>query len=267
MPPHCSDRINRGWVMKGWQIFVHSVRQVFGNLDGAVRVSGVLYLAQIAVAMVFGGGMMMSSGQMMQGGPGAGFFLGVLIVSLVTVVTGLWIAVSWHRYVLLGEKPAALPAYRGDRIWAYLLRSLGYGLILVVVGAVLGTVVGTIFGSLVVDAPMALGLILLGFLVYLPVLVVGFRLTSDLPATALGVDRPFLSGWAATKGQTADLIALAAIVVVAGVGLELIGFYLFSQVPGVSVIWALGTGWVRMMVGISIVTTLYGHYIENRPLI
>ena len=253
--------------MKGWQIFVHSVRQVFGNLDGALRVSGVLYLVQIGVAVLFGGGMMMASGQMMQGGMSAGVILGVLVVAVVAVVTGLWIAVSWHRYVLLGEKAAVLPAYRGDRIWAYLVRSLGYGLILVVGGAVLGAVVGTIFGGLAVNSSMAVGMIALGVLVYLPVLVIGFRLTSSLPATALGVDRPFLSGWGATKGQMPDLISLAAIVVVLGVGLELIGFYLFQQIPVVSAIWSFGIGWVRMMVGISIVTTLYGHYIENRPLI
>lgn len=253
--------------MKGWQIFVHSVRQVFGNLEGALRVSGVLYLVQIGVAVLFGGGMMMASGQMMQNGPGAGALLGVLVVALVAVVTGLWIAVGWHRYVLLGEKAAIVPTYRGDRIWAYLVRSLGYGVIMVVVGAVLGAVLGSIFGGMVADAPVAVVMILMGFLIYLPVLVIGFRLTAGLPAAALGVGNTFMSGWDATKGQMADVISLAAIVVAVSVGLELIGYYLFGRIPGISVIWSLGIGWVRMMVGISIVTTLYGHYVEKRALI
>ena len=46
--------------MKAWQIFTHSLRQVFGNMGAAVRVSLIPYLALIVAAIVLGGGMMMS---------------------------------------------------------------------------------------------------------------------------------------------------------------------------------------------------------------
>ena len=32
------------------------------------------------------------------------------------------------------------------------------------------------------------------------------------------------------------------------------------------VLWTLATGWVKMIVGVSILTTLYGHYIEGRAI-
>lgn len=252
--------------MKGWQIFVHSVRQVFNNLDGALRVSGVLYLVQIAVGMVVGGGLSFSARDMMSSGPGAGFFLGMLVVLLVAVLTGFWIAVAWHRYVLLGEKPAILPTFRGDLIWSYLIRSFAYGVILIVVGAIWGGVVGFLVGSLF-GSSVVVTMILMAFLIYLPVLVIAFRISSDLPAAALGVNRPFMSGWAATAGQTGDLIGLAAIVVVFGVALQLLGGFVFGQIGILSVIWSLVVGWVQMMVGVSVLTTLYGHYIEKRALV
>ena len=252
--------------MKGWQIFVHSIRQVFGNFEGALRVSGALYLVQIVVGLVFGGGAAMSASDLMQNGPGAGFFLGLLVVVLIALLTGFWIAVAWHRYVLLGEKPAVLPEFRGDRIWAYLLRSLGYGLILVVIGAIWGGIVGFIVGSVVGGSPI-LAMIFMAILIYLPILVIGFRMTCDLPATALGVDRPFMSGWAATAGQTGDLVGLAAVVVVFGLILQLGGFYVFGHAGVLAVIWSLLASWVQMMVGVSILTTLYGHYIEKRALV
>ena len=82
--------------MKGLQIFRHSVRQVTGNLEGALRVSGVLYAVQVVIGLILGFGMMANA----QMGPGAmgSFGFGALAVLLVAVVTGLWIAVGWHRW-------------------------------------------------------------------------------------------------------------------------------------------------------------------------
>jgi len=49
--PFVTD-LRKGDVMKGWQIFAHSLRLVFRNLDAALRVSLVPYLVA-GVAMVF----------------------------------------------------------------------------------------------------------------------------------------------------------------------------------------------------------------------
>ncbi len=83
----------------------------------------------------------------------------------------------------------------------------------------------------------------------------------------MGVDKPFLSGWAATADQTADLAVLAVAVVVILVGLGLIGFYVFGNSAELYAIWTFVFGWLQMMVFVSILITLYGHYIEKRPLV
>jgi len=33
-----------------------------------------------------------------------------------------------------------------------------------------------------------------------------------------------------------------------------------------ALLWTLATGWVIMVVGVSILTTIYGHYVEGRAL-
>jgi hypothetical protein len=254
--------------MKGWLILRHSLRQVFGNLGGALRVSGVLYLVQFVVGLLVGGGMAMGDAatMMQNGGPGGGFFLGVLVSGVIAVISGLWIAVGWHRYVLLGETSGLVPSFSGDRIWAYFLRALGYAVILIVIGAIWGGIVGFVVGSIFGNS-IVLMLILMGLLIYLPVLVISFRMTSDLPSAALDAGHPFMSGWTKTAGATTDLAVMAAIIVVAVVVLGVIASTLLANLPIFGVVWALVMGWVQMMVGVSILTTLYGHYVEKRDLV
>ncbi len=98
--------------LKGLHIFRHSVRQVTGNLEGAIRVSGLLYAVQAVVGLIFGLGVANSMGAGL-GGMTGGMGLGVLITLLVAIVTGLWIAVGWHRYVLLTKNQTCfLPSGR-----------------------------------------------------------------------------------------------------------------------------------------------------------
>lgn len=254
--------------MKGWQIFRHSIRQVTGNLEAALRVSGLLYLAQFVVGLLVGGGMAMS-----MGGPtgmlenlSAGFALGVVVAIVASVVTGLWIAVGWHRFVLLGEAAALVPVFRGDRIWSYFLYSLGYGLILIVGGAIWGGIVGFIVSGLA-SGSIGLFLVVMGVLVNLPILVVAFRLTAALPGVALGSDMTFLSGWTATTGRTAEIAGLALVVVLVMVAIQMLAFVILGRIMALSFIWAFVLGWLQMIVGVSILTTLYGHYIEKRDLV
>lgn len=255
--------------MKGWQIFLHSLRQVTGNFEAALRVSGVLYLAQFAVALLLLGGAALLPGgteAAMQGGPGAGAFIAALLTVFVAVMAGLWTAVGWHRYVLLSETSGFLPVFRSDRMWAYFLRSLGYGLIIVLCGAIWGAIVGFLIGSVFMGS-VALMMVLMTILIQLPLVALAFRLTTALPAAALGATTDFWAGWKATEGQTGDFVVLALIAVGATLVLNLIGLYVFSGIMILSLLWTVILGWLQMMVGISILTTLYGHYIEKRPLV
>lgn len=251
--------------MKGQQLFMHSVRQVTGNLEDALKISAVPYAIQAVVSVLLMGGAAAMGGHPGNGAM-AGFGLGAVVALVVAVVTGLWIAVAWHRFVLLGERASGfVPGWQGDKMLAYFLRSLGYGLILVVLAVIWGAIVGMALGWIAMGS-MIVFMILIAVLVQLPVVVLGFRLTSTLPASALGTERDFMAGWKATEGHTADIAVLALFAVGAHLVLGLIGLA-FGSLWILAIAWQLVMGWLVTMVGVSILTTLYGHYIEGRPLV
>lgn len=254
--------------MKGLQILTHSIRQVIGNLDGAIKVSLVPYAIQALAGILLLGGAM---GMAQNGGPGAGMAgmgFGWFLFIIVALVTSMWIAVAWHRYILLNERPAGfVPPFNPDRILAYFLRSLGYVILMILVALVLGLVVGGLLAPLVVNGRVGLFMILSALLIQLPIVILSFRLTAGLPGAALGQGSDFMAGWQATSGATMDIAVLAVIAVVANLILTLIDVYVFGGLWILSLIWDLIVGWLVTMVGISILTTLYGHYVEKRPLV
>ena len=79
----------------GWKMFLHSVRMVLDNLGVALRLSLLLYLVQVVFTVFLftspGGG-----DPMQQTPAGAGE---MFLLSLFAVVSSLWIAVGWHRFV------------------------------------------------------------------------------------------------------------------------------------------------------------------------
>ena len=249
--------------MKGVQIFSHSLRQVMDNLGPALKVSGVLYLVQVGITMLLGYAMASAGMGMMGGGMG----LGVVLVLVVTLIIGIWIAGAWHRYVLLGEEPVGyVPPFMGERMGQYFIKSLLIGLVLLVLGMILGMIVGTLFGRLMMDGPL-MAMLLMAVLVQLPLIFLGLRMAAALPGTALGENPPFLAGWQATAGEWRPLLQLSVIMALALWAVNLISWFVFGGYGLMANIWQLIAGWPVTMVGLSILTTLYGHYIEKRPLV
>lgn len=250
--------------MKGLQIFTHSLRQVFGNLQKALQLSLVLYLAQIVLCLAVG----VNPFDPMLETKVANFSAAQLLVTLiVSLGAGLWIAVGWHRYVLLVEEPQSfVPRFHGDRLLAYLGRSLLIALIAFLIGLVLGFIGGALASVIGRTAPILSAVIMIG-VVFVPILVVAFRLSASLPAAALGRDVGIGAGWTATSGQTGALLALAVVCVVASLALNLTGAALAAVAPLLGMVWMAVVGWINMMVGVSILTTIYGHYVEGRPLV
>lgn len=245
--------------MKAWQIFTHSLRQVFGNMGAAVRVSLVPFVGLIVVAMVLGGGMMLSmQGRMeqgMAGGMGGGGIVLMALMVVIYVAVFTMIAVNWHRFVLLNEPVGWLPKVRADRILAYFGTALVVGLITFVVAMVIVVVAG------------ALGSI--GWLIGIPLFVVVFalslRLSAALPGAALGQGGGLSGSMAATTGQMGTLIALTLIYFGASILCGIV-VGLLSLIPLLGLLINIGFQWIAMLVGLSILTTLYGHYVEKRAL-
>jgi len=242
--------------VKGWQIFIHSVRQVFGNFEAALRVSGLLYLLQAALSVIFDLSILQDEAAM-RAEIMAGTFnwAAVLLVLVVSVVTSLWIAVGWHRYVLLVEQAGLLPPFRGELMLKYFGKSLAVGVIVLVIASVAGFVAGMLYPPL---APMVTMLV---------ALMIGNRLSVILPGSAVGKPTSLSEGWAATSGDNGTFLALSVIMLVVFSVIQLPAVYILNSVPLLAFIWSLGTGWLFLMISISIITTLYGHYIEKRALV
>ena len=244
--------------MLGWKLFVRAVTLLIENLGDALRVSllpyGVVIAISVWAAGTYGAGMVPGQ-EMTSEGAGA-----TLLVSVLNLVATLWIAVAWHRYVLLGERPEGwLPPLRGGAVLAYLGRSVLIGLLVALI--IMG--VSIPLGLLVVVLPQAA--LLVGAIGFFIGMIVFYRLAVVLPAGA--VDRPMSFGeaMAATRGHTDTVVMLALLTV---------GFTFLLQVPTllegdvgvISAVYQGVVGWIGLMVGVSTLTSLYGHLVEGRPV-
>ena len=254
--------------MKAWQIFMHSVRQVTGNFESALKISLIptLIMTVASVLLLGGAGLMAPDDGIESPGAVAGISLGLIVMLIVLIAGSMWIAVNWHRFVLLGEAPqGCVPTFRGDRVWAYFRRSIGMFLVLIAASLLLtliGGLVGALFGRLFGEGGLIISLALI---VWLSMVLLGYRLTISLPGAALGSELGLMAGLNATKDDNVTIFLLALISVFATLALGMLGG-LLSAIP------VLGTGigflsqWLVTMVGLSILTTLYGHYVEGRAL-
>jgi hypothetical protein len=254
-----------------WQIFIHSVRQVFGNLEGALRVSAVLTVLQIIVTFTIGQEMLMGPAEFEQAiRSGTASMGNYAIALLLLLLLSLWIAVGWHRYVLKNEVPAFVPRLYLDRIMGYFGKSILIGLLLLPVIFLMGTLVAFAFGPAALQQgqpqTFSLGTLIL-LLLYVPVGTIAMRLSAALPGVAMEPGVSAFAGWRATTGQTWTVMGVVLLSVIGAMLLGLPNMFLFApgSVPGL--IWQVVTQWVTVMVGASILTTLYGHYVEGRPLV
>jgi hypothetical protein len=266
--------------VKGRLIFVHSVRQVFGNMAEALRVSGLLYVVQFAISVTLGLSavkVLSAAGSDQTAAMGAmqTLFGPALIVAVVVIVFDLWIAVAWHRYVLLNEPGRGLlPALRAGRMAGY----FGKGFLMVAILVLPALVVGQI-GANLADAlaPVAKGtepglmhvaLSVLGQVAAQTIFGgLAFRLATVLAGVALAPGQGLFDGWAATAGETRALEGLAFLCAVCLAASDLFHTYVLPDSLTVQLAFGFFEQWAITMVGISILTTLYGHYIEKRPLV
>jgi hypothetical protein len=263
--------------MKAVDLLIHSLRQVFGNLGGVLKVTGLLYALQVAVMFLLSPGMMMGGGFAMGGdGMGGGMVLAGFAAAIASVVIGLWMAVAWHRYILKSElNGSPLPPFQGDRVLAYFGYSLLVGLIVVPVVLVLMVLIfpilvpemRTLDPVRIMERSFQLKVALVMSAFYIPLGALLFRLSSVLPAAAIGVPLGIGQAWEKTAGSTGTMIVLAFLVAA--------GLFIFDLPVSLGLvqgywpvmIWLVASNWVKWVVGVSILTTIYGHYVEGRPLV
>ncbi len=244
----------------GWKIFMHSVRMVLDNLGPALRVSAVLYLLQAASQIVT---FMMPQADPMGGDPAAAPVAAgeLLILMILALVASLWIAVGWHRFVLTGETPRGwLPAWHGSEMLSYLGRSIVIGLLIGLGIAVIG---GLAMG-VAMAAPGLVGLVAFG-LVGLASYVF-FRIGLILPAAALGKTLSLGESWKATAKDDKAILVLALIVMAGQFLISVPAMIDGDSSSVISLIYSIVVNWFATMIGISVLTTLYGCFVEGRAL-
>lgn len=246
------------------RLLLHSFRLLFGNLSDALKVSvapimiaGLLGIAAFSVSGVTPEMIAMASvtGQLPPNG-----LLAILFMAVVMLFTFSWIAVAWHRFVLLEEYPGYVPAVTDRPIWPYVWRMLGLGLLLFVLATMLSVVMSI---ALSIAGEAAIGIA--AFLIGTVMTYVWLRTALILPATAVGEELKLRDAWSASAPGGRDILGVASILVGLNV---MVGLVQQAVIPpgALSLVVGLVVSWITLMVGTSILTTLYGYLVQNRPL-
>ncbi|WP_299814703.1 hypothetical protein [uncultured Jannaschia sp.] len=263
--------------MLSWKIFMRAIRVILDDVGAALRISAVPYLILMAASFWFVSAFgdhslaeldptMTVEGADTPALP-EGFVAASVLLMLVQVAVSVWIAVAWHRRVLLSEDTGgAVPPIHGRRMLGYLGRSIMIGLIVMAVIVAIMVALGAILPM--VAFPLAL----------IVAIVLFYRFGLILPAGAIGKPITVGEAWAATKGQSATVVLLAFLTFAASLLLQVPAFLdaSLSDAPAVegavagpgtiSVVYNLVVGWILLLLGVSILSVLYGHFVERRPL-
>ncbi len=259
--------------MLGWKILRHAIGMVLRNIKDAIRIGWLLVLISLVLSALSTPAFIKATQHPDPTHPFAAFSPGFLVAAVFSWFAFLWIAVAWHRFVLLQERPGLiLPAFHGRQILSYFGRGVLVGLILIAVAIpleILATVIvlpGVMASGTVPTPGAAVPLVLIVSVVILgvPLSYIYYRLCLVLPAAAIGKPLRLGQSWAMTKKATGGIwlvvIAVVLVSVLNGLVNPLLGFGL-----GGTILRSL-IGFVLFLFGISFMTTLYGYLVEGREL-
>lgn len=251
--------------MLGLNLIIHALKMLFHDFWMLVRLT--FLPLSIGFAILFGMVFTMSAagvfdfnpGETGSGGPDGRVVLAAILGAVIFAFTFFWAAVGWHRYVLLGETPAGLvPSPNLAMINFYFWASVRLVLMLLVLMIPVLLLIFLLMGSFGMD--LATGRVLT-FLLMVPVSAVLFRLAVVLPGAAVGKPMSLGDGWQATSGHfsTFIVVALASMAIN-----QLSGIAFGGGIAGLIIGAVLS--WLSLVVGISVLTTLYGYFVERRAL-
>lgn len=262
------------------QIVRHAILMVFNNWRDALKASLGPIVLGIAVSLVLAVILQVDLSLIVAqqpiitdtGGPMAqqlppnagGLILFGLLAALISLFVLSWVAVAWHRFILLEEYPGTIPTLTGKPVWPYLGKSVWLALVLIVVFVPISLVFGLALGPVAVASPFLAGVIaaiLLG-------LVFGYlwlRWALVLPSAAVGEGMSLSDSWATTRPLSGTIWSVSILVILLNFVLGLIAAP-FGQ-SFIALIVQQVVNWFTLMVGLSVLTTLYGHLVEKRPLV
>jgi hypothetical protein len=192
-------------------------------------------------------------------------------VTLVTLLIGLWAAAAWHRFVLLAERPRGFwPFVPRAVLLAFLRRGLVVGLLILLIVFAASFVYGLVLGFASASTKRPPGLLAhaIGLGLSLPILMMSLRLAVALPGAAVQAPHSIGGVWAHLSDLFFTMLGLLVVLVglryLLGEGLSALGLTPMTNL-GFLVVSILES--LQVILSLSIVTTLYGRYIEGRSLV
>ena len=264
--------------MTGWGILKHSFGMIERNFSAAMRISLVLMIISLAVQIGLTFWVTVNAVELMQSNSMV-FFVVQQLPALLSLVFGAWMAVAWHRFILLNERPASwMPAFHGNNILMYVLWIIVLMVIyILLLLPIIALVIALVQPSMDAGANPSAGAILLSGilipLVFLLAVVVMTRLSPVLVSRALGEKLGLRQAWRLTQGSSKPILAMF--------GIGLIFMFAFMVVMMIFVTLASGSTmlmivavapmyliltWLSGMLSVSVMTTIYGVYVEKREL-
>ena len=250
----------------GWEIVRHSFAMLFRNLGKALRISVGPFLIGLVVSFlilgVFGSNLDALPQDIEQGQLPPELALAVLLIVLVFSFVSAWIAVAWHRFILLEDYPGLLPPLAGRPVWRYIGKTILLVCVIILV-TIPALIVFTLFNS-VLMYPVSIfiqSILTLGLALYVGNM--WFRFAIVLPATAIARPMRFGEAWRATAPYGNAILGTCVILFLINTGISLVSA---SLPPPLAGLLGLATSWITIMLGISILTTLYGVIVERRTL-
>jgi len=258
------------------RLFLHAFQTIFRNWKEAFTISIIPLGLLVVVTLLFGTNF---SGDVSQVGGAAALGLGAFVLFFAFVFTFAFIAASWHRFVLLEETPKFLGSPAIGRTLPYIGNSILLGLwlllfllpIMLVVGFIFAAVAGDSFNirtaalntALTYDWKDILYEIITGAITG----TIAFMYSLILPASAINQSMTFRASRLAAMKLGVELFLLALLVATFNTLANYVVFIIFGGATGIlSSLISLAIQWLVLMVGISILTTLYGHLVEGRDL-
>ena len=124
----------------------HAIDMILNNIGEAIKASAVPIILLFLLGLAFGGTMPamepgMTPAELEQMNVGA-LFGTMLIMAVGYLILFGWLAVTWHRFILLGEYPGPVPAFSGKNVGPYILQLVVLFLILIGIGIVVGLIGG-----------------------------------------------------------------------------------------------------------------------------
>ena len=261
--------------MLGVRIFIHSLKQVFGNLWPTIRIVAPILVVQFIAGWVLGY-VLRANGMSLE----FMIFFGkvpvwlIIVLFLFTVIPMVWTAVNWHRFILLSEQPRGiLPPFR----WKSQLAYFGYLVLLLLIAALLVLAITFLFSFFLTAVTRAFGLselsplaetvltLVFALILYVPFSVLLLRLSPVLPAAAIGKRMKIAEAWAKTE-EAGGPVLVVALLAYLGVTVLDIAWAHMPVTPGMAFMGQMMLNYVYSLVSLSILTTIYGHFVEGREL-